>query len=336
MTEIMTDPADLARATQDLLRAYLTRLDPQMRHVCGYHLGYWDAEGSPTLLSGKGIRPELVLLSTMASHRDPMAAVPAAAAVELVHNFSLVHDDVMDGDVQRRHRPTVWALYGLPTAILAGDVMLALAGEVLAAAPSPTVGYALRALTATTRRLITGQTTDLLLEQRSDVSIEQCLRMEADKTGALIACSSSIGPILTDAPSRLVGALAEFGEHVGLAFQLDDDLLGIWGTPERTGKPVLSDLRSRKKSAPVVAALTSGTPAGAALRALYERPTALDEAQLGEAASLVEAAGGREWARRRAAWELDEALEVLHDAFPDPAASAPLAALAGRLAGRDR
>lgn len=336
MTELLTDPVALSRATHDLLRASLTRLDPHMRHVCGYHLGYWDAAGAPTSLQGKGVRPELVMLSTLATHRDPVAAMPAAAAVELVHNFSLVHDDVMDGDEQRRHRPTVWSLFGLPTAILAGDAMLALAGEVLAAAPSPTVGYAVQALTATTRRLIAGQTTDLLLEDQTAVSIDECLRMEADKTGALLACACSIGPMLTDAPSRLVSALAEFGEHVGIAFQLDDDLLGIWGTPERTGKPVLSDLRSRKKSAPVVAALTSGTPAGAALGALYEQPTPLDEAQLAKAATLVEAAGGRAWATRRAAEELDRALAVLHGAFPDPADSAPLAALAGRLAGRDR
>jgi geranylgeranyl diphosphate synthase type I len=336
MTEILTDPAALSRATHDLLLASLTRLDPQMRHVCGYHLGYWDADGSPTAMHGKGIRSQLVVLSTLAAHRDPMASLPAAAAVELVHNFSLVHDDVMDGDEQRRHRATVWSLFGLPMALLAGDVMLALAGEVLAAAPSPTVGYAIQALNATTRRLIAGQTTDLLLEHQTDVSIEQCLRMEADKTGALLACACSIGPMLTDAPSRLVGALAEFGEHVGVAFQLDDDLLGIWGTPERTGKPVLSDLRSRKKSAPVVAALTSNTRAGAALGALYEQPAPLDEAQLAEAATLVEAAGGRDWARRRAAEELDRALAVLHSAFPDPADSAPLAGLAARLAGRDR
>jgi geranylgeranyl diphosphate synthase type I len=336
MTELLTDPVALADATHDLLRTSLNRLDPHMRHVCGYHFGYWDAAGAPTSLRGKGIRPELVVLSTLATHHDPMAAIPAAAAVELVHNFSLVHDDVMDGDEQRRHRPTVWSLFGVPTAILAGDVMLALAGEVLAAAPSPTVGYAVQALTATTRRLIAGQTTDLLLENQAEVSIEQCLRMEADKTGALLACACSIGPMLADAPSRIVAALAEFGEHVGIAFQLEDDLLGIWGAPQRTGKPVLSDLRSRKKSAPVVAALTSGTPAGDALRALYEQPAPLDEDQLIEAATLVEAAGGRAWATRRAAEELDRALALLHGAFPDPADSVPLAGLARRLAGRDR
>ncbi|MGN6753380.1 MAG: polyprenyl synthetase family protein [Intrasporangium sp.] len=336
MTSVLTDNLSLARATtHDALRSSIERLDPETRHVCGYHLGFWDRDATPTRLPGKGIRPELVLLTTGAAGRDPLTVIPAAVAVELVHNFSLVHDDVMDGDERRRHRPTVWATFGLSAAILAGDAMLALAGEVLAEAPSPTVGFAVQALAATTRRLIAGQAADLAFESREDVTPEECLRMEADKTGALLACSCSIGPMLADAPARYAAALAEFGERVGLAFQLDDDLLGIWGAPERTGKPVLSDLRSRKKTAPVVAALASDTTAGAALRALYRREASLDEDELAKAATLVEEAGGRRWAEHRAAAELDIALGVLADVFPDARRAAPLSAMATRLAGRD-
>ncbi|WP_347350148.1 polyprenyl synthetase family protein [Intrasporangium sp.] len=337
MTSVMTDSVGTARtATVELLRSALDRLDPHMRHVCGYHLGFWDTDGTPSTPGGKGVRPELVLLGTAAAGRDPLEAVPAAVAVELVHNFSLVHDDVMDGDELRRHRTTVWAAFGLSTAILAGDAMLALAGEILGAAPSPTVGYAVQALTATTRRLIAGQTADLALETRPDVTVAECLRMEADKTGALLACSCSIGPMLTDAPASSAAALAEFGERVGLAFQLDDDLLGIWGAPEHTGKPVLSDLRSRKKSAPVVAALTSGTTAGDALQALYRQEAPLDEDELYKAAALVEEAGGRTWAEHRAAAELDAALGILADAFAGDERAIPLSDMAVRLAGRDR
>lgn len=336
MTTVVTDSIGTARtATAQALHAAIDRLDDRMRHVCGYHLGFWDTNGQPTSPVGKGVRPELVLLSTAAADRDPLDAVPAAVAVELVHNFSLVHDDVMDGDERRRHRPTVWAAFGLSTAILAGDAMLALAGEVLAEAPSPTVGYAVQALTATTRRLIAGQTADLIFETCENVTVDECLRMETDKTGALLACACSIGPMLTDAPAACVGALAEFGERVGVAFQLDDDLLGIWGTPERTGKPVLSDLRSRKKSAPVVAALASGTAAGTALQALYRQPAPLDEDELAKAATLVEEAGGRAWAERRVTTELEAALRIVTDAFPDAERAAPLSALATRLAGRD-
>lgn len=335
MTTVSPDTVAEARAaTRERLRSALERLDPQTRLVTGYHLGFWDANGEPGRHGGKGIRPELVLLTTRAAGADPLAAVPAAAATELVHNFSLVHDDVMDGDERRRHRPTVWSLFGVSPAILAGDAMLALAGELLAEAPSPNIGYAVRALNATTRRLIAGQAADLAFETRARVTLQECLRMEADKTGALLACACSLGPMLTDVPARVTGALAEFGERMGIAFQLTDDLLGIWGHPERTGKPVLSDLRTRKKSAPVVAALASGTSAGDALSRLYDQEV-LTEQQLEEAAALVERAGGRDWAEHRVQRELERALDVLAAALPDDHDATRLRALALELAGRD-
>jgi geranylgeranyl diphosphate synthase type I len=336
MTAVATDALALARSqVRSGLRDFLDRLDPRTRLVCGYHLGLCDAEGRPADAAGKGVRPELVLLTTRAVGADPCTAVPAAVAVELLHNFSLVHDDVMDGDTRRRHRPTVWSVFGVSTAILAGDALLGLAEEVLAGARSPNVGVAVRALSATTRRLIAGQVADLAFEERDDVDLEECLRMEADKTGALLACACSLGPVLADAPAALATALADFGERVGVAFQLQDDLLGIWGEPAVTGKPVLSDLRARKKSAPVVAALTSGTAAGERLGRLYAQPEALSEEELVQAAGLVEAAGGRNWALRRATAELDAALALLAERVPDPALAEPLCDLAHRLAGRD-
>jgi geranylgeranyl diphosphate synthase type I len=337
MTALATDVLGLARsAVRAGLHDCLDRLDPRMRLVCGYHLGFWDADGRPTDGGGKGVRPELVLLTTAAVGADPAAGVPAAVAVELLHNFSLVHDDVMDGDTRRRHRPTVWSVFGVSTAILAGDALLGLAEEVLGGARSPNVGVAVQALSATTRRLIAGQVADLAFEQRDDVGVQECLWMEADKTGALLACACSLGPVLADAPAATAAALGEFGERVGVAFQLQDDLLGIWGDPAVTGKPVLSDLRARKKSAPVVAALRSGTAAGDRLAALYAKPGVLTEDELAEAADQVDAAGGRAWAQRRAADELDAALAVLDGAVPHPALAEPLHDLAHRLAGRQR
>jgi geranylgeranyl diphosphate synthase, type I len=336
MTALVTDTLDTARSrVRSGLRDCLDRLDPRMRLVCGYHLGLWDADGRPAHGGGKGVRPELALLTTRAVGADPCTAVHAAVAVELVHNFSLVHDDVMDGDTRRRHQPTVWSVFGVSAAILAGDALLGLAEEVLAGARSPNIGFAVRALSATSRRLIAGQVADLAFEERDDVDLAECLRMEADKTGALLACACSLGPVLADAPAGLATALADFGERVGVAFQLRDDLLGIWGEPAATGKPVLSDLRARKKSAPVVAALTSGTTAGARLGQLYAKPEALSEAELVAAAGLVEAAGGRDWALRRATDELDAARDVLAEAVPDPNLAEPLCDLAHRLAGRD-
>jgi geranylgeranyl diphosphate synthase type I len=150
------------------------------------------------------------------------------------------------------------------------------------------------------QRLIAGQGADLAFERRDDVTLDQCRQMAGDKTAALMACACSIGAIYVGAPAGLAMGLAGFGAHVGLAFQLTDDLLGIWGSPDITGKPVMSDLRTRKKSLPVVAALTSETEPGRELGALLGRPEPLSEDELVRAASLVEEAGGREWSEAEA------------------------------------
>ena len=280
--------------------AALDRLDPPTRLACGYHLGFWDAQGRPDSATGKGVRPALALLSARAAGAPAEVGIPAAVACELVHNFSLLHDDLMDGDVERRHRPTVWSTFGESAAILGGDALLALANEIIAEAPGPTTPWAVRCLNATTRRLVAGQAADLQFESRTDVGLEECVEMAGDKTGALLACAASLGAVLADAPPALALGLADYGHHLGLAFQLVDDLLGIWGDPERTGKPLWSDLRSAKKSLPVVAALNSGQPEAAELRALLTSPEALTEADLVRAADLVVAAGGKDWAESEA------------------------------------
>lgn len=293
------------------LRAALDRLDQTSRHLCGYHLGFWDADGAPDQPAGKGVRGTLALLSARAGGAPAQAGVPAAVAVELVHNFSLLHDDLMDHDPVRRHRPTVWARFGNSAAILAGDAMLGLATEVLAEAPSPTVSWALRCLAATTRRLIAGQCADLAFESRTDVTLTECLQMADNKTGSLLSCAASLGAVLVDAPAQLALDLAEYGTHLGLAFQVCDDLLGIWGCPEVTGKPVLADLRARKKSLPVVAALEARTPAAAELAACYFADDELADDELAHVAELVAIAGGRAWAEKTAAVELTAALTAL-------------------------
>ncbi|WP_325106329.1 polyprenyl synthetase family protein [Segeticoccus sp.] len=312
----MTDSLDEARGlAREGVRRALDRLDADDRKVCGYHLGFWDAAGidtsTPDSAGGKQIRAMLALLSAQAAGAPARDGIPAAVACELVHNFSLLHDDIMDGDTERRHQPTAWSVYGSASAILAGDAMLSLACEVLAESPSRTAAWAVRCLSAATRRLIAGQTADLAFEERRDVTPKECLAMERDKTGALLACSASLGAVLVDAPASMAVGLAEFGDHLGAAFQAVDDLLGIWGRPERTGKPVLSDLRARKKSLPVVAALASETDAGRRLGELYFRREPLDEPLLREAATLVEHAGGRDFAERTADDERAAALAAL-------------------------
>jgi geranylgeranyl diphosphate synthase, type I len=299
--------------------AAVDRLSPDVRVVAAYHLGLTDADGRPaSRSSGKALRPALALLSARAAGAAPERGVPAAAAVEFVHNFSLLHDDIMDGDTERRHRPTAWTVYGVGAAILAGDALLALAQDLLLESPAPQGLWASRCLSAAVQRLIAGQGADLAFERREDVTLDECRQMAGDKTAALMACACSIGAIYVGAPADLAMGLAGFGAHVGLAFQLTDDLLGIWGAPEVTGKPVRSDLRTRKKSLPVVAALNSGTEPGRELGALLRQTEALTEDELIRAAALVEEAGGRKWAETEADSALSSAGRCLDETdMPD-------------------
>ncbi|MDP9795529.1 geranylgeranyl diphosphate synthase type I [Catenuloplanes nepalensis] len=324
--------AVLARArtlVEPALRAAIDALPESTARPSGYHFGWWDATGSPAAESGgKALRPALALTSAAAAGGDREAAVPAAVAVELVHNFSLLHDDVMDGDATRRHRPTVWAVFGVDTAILAGDALLAAAIDVLAASGAPATVPAIRGLCAAVQALIDGQAADLRFEQTTTVRLEDVLEMAANKTGALLSASCSLGALLGGAAPAQAALLGSFGSHVGLAFQIVDDLLGIWGDPAVTGKPVFSDLRNRKKSLPVLAALTSGTPAGRELMRRYDRDTAFTDAELPRIAELVADAGGRAWCHAHRDALLHQASEALAAASCSPSAAAELTALA--------
>jgi geranylgeranyl diphosphate synthase type I len=315
--------------TVPAMRDAVARLEPSIARVAAYHLGWVDVSGAPVSGNGgKAIRPALAVLSAEAVGASPQVALPGAVAVELVHNFSLLHDDLMDGDEERRHRPTSWKVFGPAMAILAGDALLALAEDVLLEAPEETSPRAARHLTEATDRLITGQAEDLSFESRLDVSVEECLAMTGNKTGALLACASSIGALLAGAPAAAVEALSGFGYHLGLAFQAIDDVLGIWGQPEVTGKPSWSDLRQRKKSVPVAHALSGGGRNGERLAALLgadhlagaraaEGGPRLSDEDLALAAKLVEEAGGRDLTMAEARRQLDLALGRL-DAVDAP------------------
>jgi geranylgeranyl diphosphate synthase, type I len=302
VTAVMPEGVALARdLVRPAMEAAIARLAPEVRIVAAYHLGLVDASGDPTQGgNGKALRPALALLSARAAGAPPERGVTAAVAVELVHNFSLLHDDIMDGDTERRHRPTAWTVFGVGPAILAGDGLLALAQDLLLESEAPQGAWAARCLSAAVTRLIAGQGSDLAFEKRDDVTLAECLDMAGDKTAALMACACSIGAVHLGAAPALAMSLAGFGAHVGLAFQLTDDLLGIWGAPEVTGKPVRADLRARKKSLPVVAALSSGLPEADKLRTLLNDPNPLAEDDLICAADLIVEAGGRKWAENEA------------------------------------
>jgi geranylgeranyl diphosphate synthase, type I len=317
------------------LRAAADELSPGMRAVIGYHLGWLDAEGNPAAAGGgKTVRATLALLSARAAGGDDADGMPGAVAVELVHTFSLLHDDIMDGDDERHHRPAAWAVFGRARAILAGDAVLALAFRLLLQAPSDHRTAAVESLAAATGRLIDGQAADLDLEGRADVTPEQCTSMCAGKTGALLECAASIGAVLAGADAAVVVPLRAYGAHMGLAFQAVDDLLGIWGDPAVTGKPVYGDLVQRKSSLPVAIALSSPAADAARLRALLARAE-LDAGELATAAALVEECGGRAGAAAQAERELALALAALEAAPITAAARAGMADVARFVASRD-
>lgn len=299
------------------LRQAVDALDPFTRTIVSYHLGWCDQNGVETSGGGKSIRPALVLLVSEAVCGSATPAVRGAAAVEMVHNFSLLHDDIMDRDEERRHRPTVWAVWGESAAILAGDALLSLAHEVLASDASDNAQCASGLLAEATRELIRGQVLDLSYEKRDDVSLVECIDMEAAKTGALLAACGSIGATLGGADDRAVRAFADFGAQLGLAFQLVDDLLGIWGSPQTTGKPVYSDLAARKKTMPLVWCLENGGTYGERLAGWLCDDHDHSTDDLRTAADLIERAGGRDWAMTEARACTDQALQTLTAAGVD-------------------
>ncbi|MER5415880.1 family 2 encapsulin nanocompartment cargo protein polyprenyl transferase [Streptomyces virginiae] len=337
------DAAALLERTREAVDPQLRRtvesLPGQMRRVAMYHFGWEHEDGSPAAGgAGKAIRPALVLAAAQAL-RGPGAgpveeAVRAAAAVELAHNFTLLHDDIIDKDVRRRGRPTAWTVFGTPDAIITGDAMMALALRLLAEDPHPAAAAASARLAACIIELCAGQQADCAFEQRPEVSLDECLAMATAKTGALLGCACALGALYAGAGPDEVDAMDAFGREAGLAFQLIDDLIGIWGDPGHTGKPAGADLIARKKSLPVVAALTSGTAAGKELAELYAGPMTGDDVR--RAADAVDRAGGRDWAQAQAADRMGRAVQQLSRAVPDLGAAGGLLALAEFVTRRTR
>ena len=328
------------------LRAAVAQLSPELRPIAAYHLGWVDAHGQPIGGDGgKGVRQALAVLSAEAVGADGAVGTPGAVAVELVHNFSLIHDDVIDEDAERRHRPTVWALFGIGRAVIVGDALLALAQQVvlepdtLEAAVAGGTGNdagarAARCIADATAAMIAGQALDMAFESVPGVDVAGCLAMEAGKTGALLGCAAAIGAVLAGAADDAVGALDTYGMELGLAFQAVDDVLGIWGDPVATGKPAWSDLRQHKKTLPVAAALAAGGPMAEELATILASEH-LEEAQVARAALLVEECGGRSAALAEADRRLASALDALERADLVPSAAAELADVARFVVDRD-
>lgn len=287
-------------AIDEGLRRAVGRLSPEIRPIAEYHLGWRDAAGSRVDGDGgKAVRPAIALVAAEAVGGLAADAVAGAVALELVHDFSLIHDDVMDGDRERRHRPTVWALFGTGAAIVAGDAMLSLAHELLLADPPPRARRAAGELARATSDMIRGQAEDLSFESRDDVAEDECLAMCSHKTGALLAGAGTIGAVLGGGDDTAVEALRTYGRSLGISFQAVDDVLGIWGDPAVTGKPAASDLTQHKKTLPVVHALTTagreaaGTVVGLDRFGAREWTLAVAERHLRTALEALDGAGLR-------------------------------------------
>jgi geranylgeranyl diphosphate synthase, type I len=323
----LVQPRVLDRArdlVQPPLLAAVSRLSDELQAPVQHHLGG----------GGKHVRAALALLSAEACGADAATGIPGAVAIELVHNFSLLHDDVIDGDRERRHRPTVWAEFGVGPAIIAGDALAALATEVLLEDVNPNAGRAALELARATQAMIAGQADDMAFEPRTVVTVDECLTMEERKTGALLSCATALGAILAGAEEPTVQVLREYGRHLGIAFQAVDDLLGIWGDPSVTGKPVGSDLRQHKKTLPIVIAVAAADGLAGEFVALLRGR--LSEREVATAAQFVEGFGGREATMQTAEEHLAAALAAL-DAAPLAAGpTAELADVAMFVVGRDR
>jgi geranylgeranyl diphosphate synthase, type I len=295
-----------------------------------YHLGWVDADFQPAQFdAGKRIRPILTLLTCEASGGDWADALPAAAAVELLHNFSLIHDDIEDGDPVRRGRPTLWKLWGSAQAINAGDALFTLSHMALNNLVACHIPRA-RVLTVRQRfdqaclALTQGQHLDLGFESRSGVSEAEYLRMIDGKTGALIEAACALGAQVSG--SEHVAHYEAFGRGLGLAFQIEDDVLGIWGDPQLTGKPAGNDIRNRKKSLPVA----YGLDHSGELRRMY----AQSEVDVAAAIAELDRVGARAHAEQLAARHHQQALLALDATEQDNEAAAALRELAVSLRQR--
>lgn len=261
-----------------------------------YHMGWAETSLEPANYpSGKRIRPLICLLTCMASGGDWRRAVPAGAALELLHNFTLIHDDIQDKSPTRRGRPTLWQIWGPEQAINSGDAMFALSHLAMArlleqGIPAPVVVRALRRLDETCIELTWGQYNDMRFEQEETVTVEEYLAMIGGKTAALLSLSTELGALIAGKDDETVAHYAAFGRELGLAFQVRDDILGIWGDESLIGKSAATDLATRKKSLPVLYGLENSE----SLRALYGRSNS-DDSFVTQAINLLDEVKARQF-----------------------------------------
>ncbi len=277
-----------------------------------YHLGLDGSDGP----RGKRMRPLLGLLAYTSIAGEHARALPGAAAVELGHNFSLVHDDIEDGDVERRHRATLWAVHGVPQAINTGDLIFSLSRVALHRLTD--LGFSdskvlrlMRLYDNTCVALCEGQYIDIATSTSDEpMTVELYFDMIGRKTAALISASIEAGALLATDDEDVISGYRRFGWELGLAFQLNDDLLGIWGQEQKTGK-VPTDVARHKKTLPVLYAFEHATPADhARLTERYATPEPSD-AVIAEIVTILERSGAQDFTRAEAQRHRDACLAEL-------------------------
>lgn len=343
---------DINSGLPEFLVSYQDKVQAELREIINsnslalygmlrYHLGWQDRDGHPCYKrSGKLVRPTLCLLSCEAVGGSISQILPAAAAIELIHNFSLIHDDIEDASHERHNRPTVWKLWGQPQAINAGDSMFTLAYLALlrlkqnGVADGEILGST-QMLAESCLQLCEGQYLDIDCEDRFDITIDDYLNMIAKKTAALIAASTSLGAYLGTADKELVNYFYQFGRELGLAYQIRDDILGIWGVEQSTGKPVGSDILHRKKTLPVVYGLqNSKGEKRERLARLYSQEYIQGE-DISEVIGILEELGARKYAQKLTEQYYHQALAQLNAARLELSQQASLREVARFLIERD-
>ncbi len=320
---------------EELLRVVSSSADhgaDVLHEMITYQLG-WTGENAGPKAEGKQIRPLMCLLAAEAGGGEWKNALPAAAAVELIHNFSLIHDDIEDQGEMRRGRPTIWKIWGEAQAINTGDAMFALANLALVELErtiSPEVALqAGKLFHATCLRLTQGQHLDIDFESRAEVELEDYWQMVGGKTAALLAFSLEAGSICANVAPDIQKNYRDFGHYLGLAFQVQDDILGIWGDEESIGKSSTGDLVVRKKTLPILFGLGQKK---AFFDAWKAGPISPESAlALGQ---ILAAEGGRAYAQSTADRLTDLALESLENARPGGTAGQILKELAQKLLNR--
>ena len=336
LKEYMADRLPIVEETLQYALAHIIPAEyPELTEMLAIHMG-WGGEGAGSKAQGKRIRPWLVLLSAEACGADWRSAIPAASSVSFLHNFSLIHDDIEDNSDTRRGRPTVWAKWGMPQALNSGDYMFSMAYACLmrlreTGHSAETTLDALQILQSTIQQLVQGQYLDMAFETRADGTGEEYWQMINGKTAALLSGCCALGGLLGNASEDTRAHLAQFGRSLGLAFQVVDDWLGIWGNPAATGKAVGIDLTSRKKTIPILHGLAHS-------EAFRQRwAAALSEADVPDLARMLIDDGAQTYTESLAEDLTQQALDALTLAFPQPNDySEALRELALTLTRRDR